>query len=349
MFRAREVILTDSGTSALLLALQATVRPAALVAMPGYACIDIIAAAIGAGVRVALYDVDPKTMTPDADSVRRVLQGGAEALVVAPLYGYPPSMSTLSALASEHGVPLIEDAAQGAGGTIDGMRVGVFGDLSILSFGRGKGTTGGSGGALLIRTDRFADEGKHARKKLPARRRGGREIIALAAQWLLARPSLYGIPASVPALKLGEMVYRAPQNPKAISDTAATVLRSALSLDDAEVGARRRHAGELTQVISTAQRFSAIRVVDGADPGYLRFAILDETGNSTPAPNLGAVRGYPITLDEHSATMTVLDRMREPLNGARVLRDRLFTLPTHSRVTRHDIARIAEWVSDASR
>ncbi|MDQ6829661.1 MAG: hypothetical protein M3081_12400, partial [Gemmatimonadota bacterium] len=56
-----DVLLTDSGTSALVLALRATTRATRVVAMPAYACVDLVAAAQLAGVRFVCYDIDPLT------------------------------------------------------------------------------------------------------------------------------------------------------------------------------------------------------------------------------------------------------------------------------------------------
>jgi perosamine synthetase len=348
LFSARETILTGSGTSALVLAICATVPPGSIVAMPGYACIDIIAAAIRARVRVVLYDLDPQTLTPDIASVRDALARGATALVAAPLYGYPQEMAALAEAAAACGVPIIEDAAQSAGATLEGIRVGAFGDLSVLSFGRGKGMTGGSGGALLIRKPSLVAWGQEARRALRKPRRGARDVVALAAQWMLARPALYSIPASIPALGLGEMVYHAAGEPEGISTAAATVLRTALAGNEAEVRVRRARAAELTAA-SSGSSLTPVRLVPGANPGYLRLALLDTIGTAVPDPHLGALRGYPITLDEHPATRRVLVDRQPELSGARVLRDRLFTLPTHSLVSSADVARLSVWLRAGAR
>src|SRR6185436_12116325 len=82
---------------------------------------------------------------------------GVSAVVVAPLFGYPVDFPAVQSIADAAGVLVIEDAAQGAGATLNGVRVGALGTVSILSFARGKGTTGGSGGALLVRGDQFSD------------------------------------------------------------------------------------------------------------------------------------------------------------------------------------------------
>ena len=64
-YSATDALLTDSGTSALVLALRKILPPGGCVAFPGYACIDLTTAALGAGVRVRLYDIDPTTLSPD--------------------------------------------------------------------------------------------------------------------------------------------------------------------------------------------------------------------------------------------------------------------------------------------
>ncbi|MET0399208.1 MAG: DegT/DnrJ/EryC1/StrS family aminotransferase, partial [Longimicrobiaceae bacterium] len=145
--------LCGSGTQALQLALVEARRRGgdAPVALPAFSCYDVAAAAVGAGVRVALYDVDPGTLAPDPESLERVLAAGARTVVAGPLYGVPLEWDTLRGAAGRHGALLVEDAAQGHGASWHGRPLGSLGDLSVLSFGRGKGWTGGRGGALLAR------------------------------------------------------------------------------------------------------------------------------------------------------------------------------------------------------
>jgi len=348
-FQASDVVLTDSGTSALVLALRATVPPEAVVAMPAYACIDIIAAAVAANVRVSLYDVDPETLSPRLDSVRANLRRGARALVAAPLYGYPVDMPALIAVAAEHGVPVIEDAAQAAGATLDGRLLGTFGHLSVLSFGRGKGMTGGSGGALLLREPSLVMKASAMRAGMREPSRGFRDVGVLSAQWVLGRPVLYVIPASIPALQLGEMIYKPPREPAGLSAAACRVVGRALKRNDSEVRARRMRAAELTSAAHAGRRFVPVREVPGGLPGYLRFAARDATGVARPEARLAALRGYPIALDEHVETRRLLVGDASALDGARELRDRLFTLPTHSLVSDADSVRLRDWLAGGQR
>jgi dTDP-4-amino-4,6-dideoxygalactose transaminase len=91
------------------------------VALPGYTCYDVATAAVGADARILLYDLDPETLAPDWGSLERTLEAGAGVVVLAPLYGYPFDWSAGEALAARHDAILVEDAAQGAGGTWRGV------------------------------------------------------------------------------------------------------------------------------------------------------------------------------------------------------------------------------------
>lgn len=347
-YGARDALLTDSGTSALILALRAIVPPGGMIAYPGYSCIDLTTAAVGAGVRVRLYDLDPHTLSPDMESVKKAIDRGVDAIVVAHLYGYPADVMAVRELALQHGIPVIEDSAQGAGGTLRGVRLGGIGDISILSFGRGKGATTGSGGAVLVRTPALGAWVGQMRNQLGVARRGGQEIGALTAQWLLSHPLLYRLPASVPALKLGEMIYHPPTEPRAMPTAAAAMLSSVLRMDDGEIDIRRARADMLSSRINGSGRIVPIRPVAGGGSGFLRFALTGMTGTLAANASLGVHRGYPLTLEQHEQLQPMLAMGERAGKGSELLRDRLFTLPTHSRVGLRDQARLQDWIVAAS-
>ena len=339
-----DALLTDSGTSALILALRRMVPPGGTVAYPAYACIDLTTAALGAGVRVRLYDVDPATLSPDLDSVRAAIRRGVDAVVVAHLYGYPADMIGVRRLAAEQGTPVIEDAAQGAGGTLFGAALGSFGDTAILSFARGKGTTAGSGGAILVRNPALAEWISSERSTLPAGSRGIMQVVTLAAQRVLSHPHLYALPGSIPGLKLGEMVYHPPREPRDMSAASAAVLRWTLELETREVSGRRARARDLLSRTRAIEDVTAARPIPGGESGFLRLALVDAAGTRMPRTDLGALRGYPMTLDQHPQLQPLLLAGERAGKGSHFLRDRLFTVPTHSHVGQADLARLTEWL-----
>jgi dTDP-4-amino-4,6-dideoxygalactose transaminase len=341
-FSARRALLTDSGTSALILALRILVGRGGTVALPAYACVDLAAAARYADVQVRLYDVDPATLNPDLDSVSRALKQGVAAVVVAHLYGFPADVPAVAELARAHGASVIEDAAQGAGGTLRGQPLGSFGGLTVLSFGRGKGITGGHGGALLAITPELADrlESIDDTGPIPG---GWRDVAVATAQWALGRPTLYSIPSVIPGLRLGEMVFHPAHEPRVISSAAAAMVRAALATAEQEVAIRRRNAAALMSEVVGNDGLAAIAPVSGGTPGYLRFPVRD-LGHRGESRRLGIMRGYPRTLAEEPELRPSLCPNESPLTGASELRRSLFTLPVHSLVTKSDLSALAAWL-----
>lgn len=337
---ARSVRLTDSGTSALVLALRLAMPNGGTVAFPGYACVDLAAAARYAGVRVRLYDIDPHTLSPDLDSVHAVIERGVDAIVVAHLFGYPADVPAVRELARSAGVVVIEDAAQGAGGEIGAARVGAFGDLAVLSFGRGKGLCAGGGGALLAHDERLSNA--VAALTLPESGRGLGSLVATAAQWMLGRPALYALPSMLPWLRLGEMVYHPATEPMGPTRVTTSLLATAFALEAGEVALRRAHAQTLGAI--GARDVVAIRAIDGARSGYLRYAVLDRSRKRLADASLGIVQPYPRTLAEQDELRPALVTGEPATHGASELRAALFALPTHHFVGDDDIARLARWL-----
>jgi perosamine synthetase len=343
-YSATDALLTDTGTSALILALRRILPAGGTVAFPGYSCIDLTTAALGAGMRVRLYDIAPSTLSPDLDSVRKAVARGVDAIVVAHLYGYPADVLGVEAIAAEHGIPVIEDAAQGAGGALRDRLLGSFGDVATLSFGRGKGMTSGSGGAVLVRTPELAGWVRRMQAELGAASGGVREVMTLAAQSLFAHPSVYRLPASIPALRLGEMIYHPPTGPRPMAAAAAAILRTALKMDEREVQYRRASAKEMLSLIAESHAIVPVHPIVEGESGFLRLALLDRTGQRLPSATIGALRGYPMTLEQHPQLQPMLLPGERAGRGSETLRDRLFTLPTHSRVNRSDLNRLEKWL-----
>ena len=343
-FGATAYVLTDSGTSALVLALRLMVGERGVVALPGYGCVDLAAAVRFAGVQVRLYDVDPGTLSPDLQSVQQVLRRGVDAVLVAHFYGYPADVSSVRRLAASYGVPVLEDAAQAAGGSIGGIPLGTLGDLAVLSFGRGKGLFAGCGGALMAFAPTWSD--RVASLGTLRSRRGLRNLVAASVQWALGRPEIYALPASLPWLHLGEMIYRPAHEPAALAGSAAALLRSAIADEPRDRARRQRNAAMLGAFVTTSGRqLRPVQAPAAGESGFLRYAVLDESGNRAPAPRLGVMRGYPRTLHEQVELRPQLLAGEPATPGATELRRTLFTLPTHSRVTERDLRDLNEWIS----
>jgi dTDP-4-amino-4,6-dideoxygalactose transaminase len=340
---AQQVVLTDSGTSALLLAIKVAVSPNGIVALPAWGCYDLATAAEGANVRVALYDVDPHTLAPDAESLGRALGTGAQAVVVAHFHGVPADMDVIKRSADAAGATVIEDAAQAIGTTWRGRPAGANAALGVLSFGRGKGLNGGGGGALLINeTPRSAPQlnvdGEHA---------GWGELVRASAQWLLARPRFYALPASLPFLKLGETIYHRPHAPQALSRASASILRANWADAHAATAVRRRTAERL-RITAANAGWRNINTPAGGEAGYLRLPILSASARNyammVDGARLGIMPGYPQTLVTLEQFRSRCVNAQAAFPGAEHLAQTLVTLPTHELLTETDLNKIEDWL-----
>jgi dTDP-4-amino-4,6-dideoxygalactose transaminase len=340
-----QFVPTDSGTSALALALELAEGVGRLpVALPAYGCYDLATAVDTAGVPFVLYDVDPVTLGPDFVSLRSAVLAGARTVVAVHLFGIPADLDAIRRVAGPDAI-IIEDAAQGVGAQKGGRQAGALGDLGVLSFGRGKGMTGGSGGVLMLNRSDLAARFRGVAAGIPYGKRGSAaEVAKLAAQWALARPWLYSLPASVPWLGLGDTVYRAPHPIGEITAFAAGVVGETLRSIRREAAARRRNAQALLRVLESIPGLSAAgRVPTGWDAGWLRFPALADAGMRARLPDLrrhGVLPGYPLPLTrlQGFGERNPAASMRYP--GAERLAAGLVTLPTHSWVTPKDLERL---------
>lgn len=354
-FSVEEVVLCGSGTQALQLAFHAVGQRSGggneLVALPAFTCYDVASAAIGANVKVVFYDVDPESLAPDLESLGRALQRGLAGVVIAPLYGYQPDWDTLRALTTRHGVPLIEDAAQSFGALWRGRAASGLGDLSILSFGRGKGWTAGEGGALLGSSRELTPLSTSLSSPRSGIGAASRIIFNGFLQWGFGRPTLYAIPSMMPGLSLGETVYHPPVAPRRLHPISARLAMETLEAAEAEANARRARARALLDRLSqrAGASFRVPRPHSESEPGAVRLPVL-----ASPAARrhllargraLGIMPSYPRPLPELPPIEAHISGS-SAYPGAKALAEGLVTVPTHSLLSARDVNRILALFGD---
>ena len=115
------------------------------------------------GAEPVFIDSDSTTWNMDPKALRRAIElyGAPKAVVVVHLYGNPARMDEIVSICSEHGIALIEDAAEALGSEYHDRKCGTFGDFGVLSFNGNKIITTSGGGMLMCANEADA---KHALK-----------------------------------------------------------------------------------------------------------------------------------------------------------------------------------------
>jgi dTDP-4-amino-4,6-dideoxygalactose transaminase len=153
---AAHCIGISDGVDALHLALRALdIGPGDEVIVPTHTFIASVLAISMSGATPVLADVDPRYYTLDPESAGRAVTSRTKAIMPVHLYGQPADMDPILDLARQHGLSVIEDAAQAHGAEYKGRRCGTMGDAGCFSFYPGKnlGAYGDGGGVTTNRAD----------------------------------------------------------------------------------------------------------------------------------------------------------------------------------------------------
>lgn len=119
-----------------------------------------INAALWAGLRPVLVDIDDKTFNMDPASLAGAIeQHPARGVVLAThVFGNPCDSSELSRVADKNGSYLVFDAAHALGSQREGVPAGGLGDAEVFSLSGTKVVTSGEGGLIATRHDWLADK-----------------------------------------------------------------------------------------------------------------------------------------------------------------------------------------------
>jgi perosamine synthetase len=113
-----------------------------------------------AGANVVWADVDPRNGNLDPDAVAARITSRTKAIMAVHYAGIPVSLRRLVAIADEHGIPIIEDAAHALGARYDGRPIGTHSRFVVFSFQAIKHMTTVDGGMLTLHS---AEEHAQAR------------------------------------------------------------------------------------------------------------------------------------------------------------------------------------------
>lgn len=86
------------------------------------------------GLKPVFCDIEPNTMTIDADKIESLITPNTSAILGVHVYGFPCDVERIDAIAKKHNLKVIYDAAHAFSTEINGKGIGTFGDITMFSF-----------------------------------------------------------------------------------------------------------------------------------------------------------------------------------------------------------------------
>lgn len=142
-------VAVTSGTGGLNIALRALgVGPGQEVIVPAYLWVSVVGAVVNQGAIPVVADIN-ETFCLDPKKLESSITPRTRGIIVVHMSGAPADIQAIQEVAQKHDVWLLEDCAQCNGGSINGQKVGTFGDAAIFSFQMNKTMTSGEGGCVV--------------------------------------------------------------------------------------------------------------------------------------------------------------------------------------------------------
>lgn len=147
--QASQALMVSSCTAALHLALLVQdIGPGDEVILPSLTFSATAHVVVQCGAKPVFAEIDPATYCLDPSHAESLITPRTRALMAVHFGGHPADLKRLRDIASRHGIALIEDAAHGLGGAIDGTPVGAAPSIACFSFYSTKNITTAEGGML---------------------------------------------------------------------------------------------------------------------------------------------------------------------------------------------------------
>lgn len=255
------------------------------------------------------------------------------------------------AVAADHAVPVVEDAAQGMGLHCLSRPSWPTAQALIFSLSRGKSLPAAGGGLIGTDWDELAIQCRRVERMMFAETKpvacltGVRSIIESTLSSLFIHPSLYWVPAAIPQLKLGASIYDPSFPISPLTDFQQRLATRLLPRLGTLREGRRRTARRLCDGIASLRSCEQFWVVwpeqENASQSaeFLRLPILmrqqsqrDRVVSELGRLGLGVSAGYPEALCD---LLELRDHLAVEADCpvARQISRQLFTLPTHCWVT----------------
>ena len=315
---AKYAYATSNGTAALHVAYLSTLKPGDEVIAPAFTFIATISTVLYSNAKPVLADVDPETYLLDPEEVKEKITSRTTAIAPVHLFGNSADMKTLTEIAEDHHLKIINDCAQAHGTRYRGRDLGSWGNLSCYSFYPTKTLTTGEGGITTTND--------------PELHRLGTLIRS------------HGDDARYHHIMLG-LNYR-------MTDIMAAIGLNQLSLLDDFLKKRKMNAEHLKRGLAKIDAVKPQRTTEGTDHTYSYFSItLDPTKlrcsrdtfmKALQAENIDCGVHYPASLTEQPIIKQTLNP--QPCPHSEHLAKTILSLPMHPYLKPEELDLIVEGV-----
>jgi perosamine synthetase len=352
--RRKHVLLANSGTTAYFLILKALQRISNKreVILPAYTAPSLILPIKKAGLIPRLCDIDLQTFNMDLTALPKVISEDTLAVTIVHMFGLPQWFES-AAQEDELSKSLfiIEDLASAQGATIYGRTVGCFGDVSFVSFNRGKNFSTLSGGA--IGTDRediyrlVMEEGKRYLRE-PAFMAKISIVLKAIALSLAVRPWFYTVFRGI----ISQFKYQGLHDDFSIH----AYTRFQAGMGDAAFqkapfifDKRLENGLYLHRALAEVDGIIIPAIPDGSLPAFNQFPLLVDNPSKRDVILHALIKeGIESTILYPQSIHEVYDlgynRKNDPFPNATYLSKRIILIPTHPFVKRRHLKRVVDTI-----
>ena len=347
----------SSGSAALTLSLLSlkAISKRTEVILPAYTCPSLVASVVKAGLTPVLCDLRPFSFQLDIKELSSKIGPNTLAVMAVHLFGIAENLAEISALTKPQGIFIVEDAAQSFGNKIDGedsIYMGLGGDLSVLSFGRGKPLSLQSGGVVIVNNANLDESVRSAYRDLKEPNPWlflPKYFLLLIIYSIFFHPRTHWVPKSLPWLRLGETFFNLDFNvnklgPKVL-DLGNILFDKFNTIRTIRIELAMLYKKELEKF---REAFEYLPDCKGDDIALLRFPVVfkskeirDRILEMLEKKGLGATGSYPAPLNEIEGIDGYLNNIENYPNAKRTS-ERIMTLPLHEFVKIKDVEFISE-------
>ncbi|NND71773.1 MAG: DegT/DnrJ/EryC1/StrS family aminotransferase [Rhodothermales bacterium] len=151
-------VATNSGTSALHIILVALGidQKDEIITTP-FSFVASSNAALFCGARPIFVDIDANTLNIDPGAIEAAINDSTRGIIGVDVFGVPADWTTIENIAERHGLVVVDDACEALGATIDGRKIGSFGDAASFGYYPNKQITTGEGGCVTTNSGELAE------------------------------------------------------------------------------------------------------------------------------------------------------------------------------------------------